>query len=91
LRDVPEAPVVVPIKDFGEQYADRVRRLAVGLDDSPIKLKAIEIIQSMIDHIVATPLINDFAVDLYGELGTAMEVVTEKVKLPDINGLGSSA
>jgi site-specific DNA recombinase len=50
--------------------------------DRCIRLKAIETIQSLIDHIKVTPTNTGFDVELHGELGAIMEMVGQNDRSP---------
>ncbi len=62
---------VIPIHNIGQVYRAKIRQLTDGLDDPAIRLKAIEAIQSLIDHIKVTPTNTGFDV----ELGAIMEML----------------
>ncbi len=55
-----------------------------------IRQEAIEIIQSMIEQIIVTPVEGGFTIDLHGELGAILALVDGKQKLPDAERAGSS-
>ena len=60
--------------NIGKIYRTKIKQLTNGLDDPAIRLKAIETIQSVIDHIKVTPTNTGFDVELHDELGAIMEV-----------------
>ena len=60
------------------------------LNDPAIRLKAIEAIQSLIDHIKVTPTNTGFDVELHGELGAIMEVVDQNDRRPAVDAAGRS-
>jgi hypothetical protein len=80
----------VPLPNIAEVYRRRVVRLIDGLTDSAIRQEAIEIIQSMIEQIIVTPVDDGFTIDLHGELGAILALVDGKQKLPDTKRAGSS-
>jgi hypothetical protein len=73
---------VIPIHNIGQVYRAKIRQLTDGLDDPAIRLKAIETIQSLIDHIKVTPTNTGFDVELHGELGAIMEMVGQNDRSP---------
>ncbi len=90
LGDADQADAVVPLPNIAEVYRRRVVRLIDGLTDSAIRQEAIEIIQSMIERIIVTPVEDGFTIDLHGELGAILALVDGKQKLPDTKRAGSS-
>ena len=60
------------------------------VSDPAIRLKAIEAIQSLIDHIKVTPTNTGFDVELYGELGAIMQMVDENEQRPAVDAAGRS-
>ncbi len=82
LGSLPDETVVIPITNISRHYADRVQELVNGLTDPAIKMQAINIIQSMIEHVTVTPQIDGFSIDLHGELGRILEIVSEKEQRP---------
>ena len=77
-----EESMVVPIQNIGQVYRTKIRQLTDGLSDPAIRLKAIDAIQSLIDHIRVTPTNTGFDVELHGELGAIMEVVDQNDRRP---------
>ena len=77
-----EQATVIPMHNIGQVYRTKIRQLTDGLSDPAIRLKAIETIQGLIDHIKVTPTNTGFDVELYGELGGIMEVVYAKHERP---------
>ena len=73
---------VIPNHNIGQVYRAKIRQLTDGLDDPVIRLKAIEAIQSLIDHIMITPTNTGFDVELHGELGATMEMLDTKHERP---------
>ena len=90
LGDADQADTVVPITNIARVYKVRIERLVDGLTDSVIRQEAIEIIQSMIEQIIVTPVEGGFTIDLHGELGAILALVDGKQKLPDTKRAGSS-
>ncbi len=90
LGDADQADTVIPITNIARVYKVRVERLVDGLTDSAIRQEAIEIIQSMIEQIIVTPVEGGFTIDLHGELGAILALVDGKQKLPDAKRAGSS-
>ena len=90
LGDADQADTVVPITNIARVYKVRIERLVDGLTDSAIRQEAIEIIQSMIEQIIVTPVEGGFTIDLHGELGAILALVDGKQKLPDTKRAGSS-
>ena len=82
LSEHEEESSVVPIHNIGQVYRAKIRQLTDGLSDPAIRLRAIEAIQSLIDHIKVTPTNTGFDVELHGELGAIMEVVDQKDRRP---------
>ncbi|MGB7324093.1 MAG: recombinase family protein, partial [Rubripirellula sp.] len=81
---------VIPIHNIGQVYRAKIRQLTDGLNDPAIRLKAIEAIQSLIDHIKVTPTNNGFDVELHGELGAIMEMVDQNDRRPAGDTAGRS-
>jgi site-specific DNA recombinase len=81
---------VIPMQNIGQVYRAKIRQLTDGLDDPTIRLKAIEAIQSLIDHIKVTPTNAGFDVELHGELGAIMEMVDTKHERPAVEAAGRS-
>ena len=73
---------VIPMHNIGQVYRMKIRQLTDGLSDPAIRLKAIETIQSLIDHIKITPTNTGFDVELHGELGAVMEMVDQNERTP---------
>ena len=61
-----EESSVVPIHNISQVYRAKIRQLTDGLSDPAIRLRAIEAIQSLIDHIKVTPTNTGFDVELHG-------------------------
>ncbi|WVX50740.1 hypothetical protein ROLI_038400 [Roseobacter fucihabitans] len=85
-----EKATVIPMHNIGQVYRAKIRQLTDGLDDPAIRLKAIEAIQSLIDHIKVTPTNTGFDVELHGELGAIMEVVDGNEQRPAVEAAGRS-
>lgn len=81
---------VVPIHNIGQLYRSKIRQLTDGLNDPAIRLKAIEAIQGLIDHIKVTPTNTGFDVELHGELGAIMEMVDQNEQRPAVYAAGRS-
>ncbi len=79
---------VVPIHNIGQVYRSKIRQPTDGLNDPAIRLKAIDTIQSLIDHIKVTPTNTGFDVELHGELGAIMEMVDENEQRPAVDAAG---
>ena len=77
-----EQATVIPMHNIGQVYRTKIRQLTDGLSDPAIRLKAIETIQGLIDHIKVTPTNTGFDVELRGELGAIMEMVDTKHERP---------
>ncbi len=90
LGSVDQDDTIVPIPNIARVYKVRIERLVDGLTDSAIRQEAIEIIQSMIEQIIVTPVEGGFTIDLHGELGAILALVDGKQKLPDTKRAGSS-
>ncbi len=60
------------------------------MNDPAIRLKAIDTIQSLIDHIKVTPTNTGFDVELHGELGAVLEMVDGNERRPAVNSAGRS-
>ena len=82
---------VIPMHNIGQVYRTKIRQLTDGLNDPAIRLKAIEAIQSLIDHIKVTPTNLDFDVELHGQLGAIMEMVSQKERSPAACATGRSS
>jgi site-specific DNA recombinase len=85
-----EKTTVIPMHNIGRVYRAKIRQLTDGLDDPAIRLKAIEAIQSLIDHIKVTPTNTGFDVELHGELGAIMEVVDGNEQRPAVEAAARS-
>ncbi|WP_425506408.1 recombinase family protein [Sulfitobacter undariae] len=81
---------VIPMHNIGQVYRMKIRQLTDGLSDPAIRLKAIETIQSLIDHIKITPTNTGFDVELHGELGAVMEMVDQNERRPAEQTAGRS-
>lgn len=82
---------VIPMHNIGQVYRTKIRQLTDGLNDPAIRLKAIDAIQSLIDHIKVTPTNLDFDVELHGQLGAIMEMVSQKERSPAACATGRSS
>ena len=82
---------IIPMHNIGQVYRTKIRQLTDGLNDPAIRLKAIEAIQSLIDHIKVTPTNLDFDVELHGQLGAIMEMVSQKERSPAACATGRSS
>jgi len=85
-----EQATVIPMHNIGQVYRTKIRQLTDGLSDPAIRLKAIETIQSLIDHIKVTPTNTGFDVELHGELAAIMEVVDTKHERAAVDAAGRS-
>ena len=81
---------IIPMHNIGQVYRAKIRQLTDGLSDPAIRLKAIEAIQNLIDHIKVTPTNTGFDVELHGELGAIMEVVGQNDRRPAAETAGRS-
>ena len=73
---LPQESDIIPIHNISDMYAKRVQQLVDGLTDPVLKQQAINVIQSMIEYVTVTPEDDGFTVDLHGELGRILEIVT---------------
>ena len=81
---------VVPLPTMGRLYADRVNMMMDGLTDPVLRQQAIELLHSMIDHITVTPLPDGHEVELHGELGAILGLVSQNSKSPVTSVSGHS-
>ena len=85
LSRAPDPPALHLHPGLSQIYADKVTRLEEALDDPETKAEAMEIIRSMIDRIVLTPVEDGLRAELHGDLAeivTACESVEGKKELP---------
>ena len=85
-----EKATIIPMHNIGHVYRAKIRQLTDGLSDPAIRLKAIEAIQSLIDHIKVTPTNTGFDVELHGELRAIMEMVDQNDRRPAVEAAGRS-
>ncbi len=92
LEDAPEAPNIHLHPNIAEIYAAKVAKLEDALDDPETKTEAMEIIRSMIDRIVLTPVADGLKAELHGELAeilAACEAAETNRELPGTGVPGS--
>ena len=82
VSEYEEKSTVIPIHNIGQVYRAKIRQLTDGLSDPAIRLKAIDTIQCLIDHIKITPTNTGVDVELHGELGAIMEMVDTNERRP---------
>ena len=81
---------VVPLPNLHQVYRDRVRTLMSSITAPDLRAEVIELIQSMIDSIIVTPLPDGFDIELSGELSTILNIVDQKSKNPGTSVSGRS-